>query len=152
MKMRPCASPRSRDSRISASKANALDLYTATLKDKDGKVVTAALEALGNLHDPKSLQALLEYGKKHKDQREFVTALAQINDPQTLPIMLDALNNNDQRVRRAAVGALKKMQAQSWPLDPGADRRRQNLRGLSPGNQECVRGRLHSEMESPGAV
>ncbi|HEV7404439.1 MAG TPA: PVC-type heme-binding CxxCH protein [Chthoniobacteraceae bacterium] len=98
------------------AKANALEIYTATLKDKDFKVVTAALEALGNLHDPKSLEALLEYGKKHKGQRELVTALAQINDPQTLPIMLDGLNNNDQRVRRAAIGSLKKMQAQSWPL------------------------------------
>jgi putative heme-binding domain-containing protein len=98
------------------AKANALELYTAALKDKDGKVVTAALEALGNLHDPKSLEALLEYGKKHKGQRELITALAQINDPQTMPIMLDALRGNNVQARRAAINSLKKMRAQSWPL------------------------------------
>ncbi len=98
------------------AKANALELYTAALKDKDFKVVTQALEALGNLHDPKSLDALLEYGKKHKGQREFIQALAQINDPQTLPVMLDALRNNNVQARRAAINSLKKMRAQSWPL------------------------------------
>jgi putative membrane-bound dehydrogenase-like protein len=98
------------------AKANALEIYTAALKDKDFKVVTQALEALGNLHDPKSLEALLEYGKKHKGQRELIQALAQINDPQTLPIMLDALRNNNVQARRAAINSLRKVRAQSWPL------------------------------------
>lgn len=98
------------------AKANALELYTAALKDKDFKVVTIALEALGNLHDPKSLEALLEYGKKHKGQREYIQALAQINDPQTLPVMLDALTNNNVQARRSAINSLKKVRTQSWPL------------------------------------
>jgi putative membrane-bound dehydrogenase-like protein len=97
-------------------KAKALDTFTAALADKDGKVVNAALDALTTLQDRAALPALLAFGVKNKTRKELIAALSAVPDPEAIPIFLNALRDNNSGVRRNAIGALKKMRAQSWPL------------------------------------
>jgi putative membrane-bound dehydrogenase-like protein len=97
-------------------KANALEVFTAALAEKDSKLVNAALEALGSLKDRQALPALLAFGQKNKTRRELISALAAMPDPEAIPIFLNALRDNNSGNRRTAIGALKKMRAQSVPL------------------------------------
>jgi len=97
-------------------KAEALETFVAALKDKDGAVVNAALEAISSLHDLRGLPALLDLAKQRKPNRELIAALASVTDPETIPFLVKALREGNSGVRRTASGALKKMREQSWPL------------------------------------
>jgi putative membrane-bound dehydrogenase-like protein len=99
------------------TQADALDAFTGALANKDGETLTATLEALAKLHDKRALPALLELTtKKGVPIRSLVQAIAGIQEPETIPFLVSALKENNTGARSAAIGALKKMRAQSWPL------------------------------------
>jgi len=96
-------------------KSDAAEALTGVLYDKDGKTVAAALEAIGNMRDKRVLPALLEFAKK-KRSRELIGALASMPDPQSIPVLLTALEDKNSGVRRNAIKGLKAMREQAWPL------------------------------------
>ncbi len=95
-------------------KANATPPLIAALADPD-KVKQAALEALGALRDKAALPALLEFAKTKKNSRELIAALAAMPDPQSIPVLVNALRDNNSGLRRNALKALKTMRAAALP-------------------------------------
>ena len=67
-------------------------------------------------------------------------------------MLLDALRDNNLRVRRNAIGALKKMRAQSGPLIAGTDRRRQIPAEYLPEIKAAFDSGYHSQLEGARAV
>ena len=98
------------------AKSDAAEALAGVLYDKDGKIVSAALEAIGNMHDKRVIPALLEFAKKKRAFRELTGALASMPDPQEIPVLLSALSDKNSSVRRNAIKALKSMRAEAWPL------------------------------------
>ncbi len=99
------------------SQADALDVFIGALAIKDNDTLIAALEALAKLHDKRALPALLELTtRKGVPVRSLVQAMAGIQDPETIPFLVSALKEKNTGARNTAIGALKKMRAQSWPL------------------------------------
>ncbi len=98
------------------AKANARDALIGALADKDSKVQAAAVEALGNLKDKAALPALLEFSKTKKARRETINAIAAMPDTTSLAFLVDALREKGGGERRSALGALKKMRVEAWPM------------------------------------
>ena len=97
-------------------KSDAAEALAGVLSDKDGKIVSAALEAIGNMRDKRVLPALLEFAKKKRAFRELTGALASMPDPQAIPVLLTALEDKNSSVRRNAIRGLKGVREQAWPL------------------------------------
>jgi len=98
------------------AKSNAAEALTSVLSDKDGSIVSAALDAIGGMHDKRAIPALLEFAKKRRATRELTGALASMPDPQEIPVLLAALQDKNSSVRRNAIRGLKSMRAEAWPL------------------------------------
>jgi putative heme-binding domain-containing protein len=96
-------------------KSGATDGLIAALLDRDAKVQTAAVEALGVFKDKRALPALLDFAKTARKSRELIAAIAAMPDAQALPFLVDALREKGGE-RRVALDALKKTRAESWPL------------------------------------
>ena len=98
-------------------KSGALDALLIALADKDAKVQTAAVEALGSFKDKRALPALLDFSKTKRARRETINAIAALMpDTQALPFLVDALREKGTGERRSALTALKKMRAEAWPM------------------------------------
>lgn len=99
------------------SQADGFDAFINALQNEDGETLTAALEALAKLRDRRALPALLGLTtKKGVPQRALVRALAALPEPETIPFLVSTLGKNDNGARKSALGALKMMRAQSWPI------------------------------------
>jgi HEAT repeat protein len=82
-------------------------LNNKTLSEKK----VCAAEALGNLEDYRSVDALLE-GLTHKDwqvRRSVTNALAKINDERAVAPLLETLNDNYSAVKKSAALAIGKL-------------------------------------------
>ena len=97
-------------------KSGAVDGLIVALADKEAKVQTAAVEALGSFKDKRALPALLEFSKSKRARRETINAVAAMPDTMSLAFLVDALREKGGGERRSALAALKKMRAEAWPL------------------------------------
>ncbi len=96
-------------------KANATPFIIAALSDPDDKVKPAAIEALGALGDRAALPALLEFAKTKKNAKELIAALSAMPDPQSIPVLVNALRDANSGIRRNALKALKTMREAALP-------------------------------------
>ncbi len=97
------------------AKSGAGAALIGTLDDKDGKVATAAVIALGDLREKSAIPALIALAEKHKSQREVIAALASMPDPSAIPVLVETLRSKDAGQRRSAIKALKTMRAEAMP-------------------------------------
>lgn len=97
------------------AKSGATSALVAALADKDGKVQQAVVDALGALRDKAALPALIEFAKKKRARKELLNALAAMPDPQSIPVLVAALDEKSSGTRRNVLGALAKMRGEAWP-------------------------------------
>jgi HEAT repeat protein len=78
------------------------------LKDSDPVVQVAAAEALGQIEDPRAVQALLPMLKSSDAELRLAVAeaLGQIEDARAVEALTAVVSDADPRVRRAAIEAL----------------------------------------------
>jgi HEAT repeat protein len=120
-----------------------IPFLTRALQDEDTDVCQAAAEALGKIGDPQAIPALIQAFESWKIdlkkgsskqtssleeillqikanwsvevRQAIVKALGEIGDPQAVPALIDALKDEDWRVREAAVEALRKIGPPALP-------------------------------------
>ena len=71
--------------------AKVVDVLIAALKDPDRAVREDATIALGQIGDPRAIDALIEAMKDGAVKRHAIASLGMIGDPRALPPVLDAL-------------------------------------------------------------
>ncbi len=95
-------------------------------RSRDARV--AALRALGTLADDRAVDFLLKWSRRTNavDRRYALIALARIGDPRAIPRVMEALIDDNVKVREAAVEALGYLRAEqavsrlaSWMTMPG---------------------------------
>lgn len=93
---------------------------------RDSRV--AALRALGTLADDRAVDFLLAWSRRNDavDRRYALIALARIGDPRAIPRVIEALVDDNVRVREAAIEALGYLRAEravgrlaTWMKQPG---------------------------------
>ncbi len=96
-------------------KSNAGPALIEALADKDGKVVAAAVDALGSFRDKAALPAIIALLEKKKALRETTGALANMPDESAIPVLVETLRDKNTTFRRSAIKALKSMREKAWP-------------------------------------
>ncbi|HEX8294788.1 MAG TPA: PVC-type heme-binding CxxCH protein [Chthoniobacteraceae bacterium] len=86
------------------------------LADPDPKVQQSMLQALAGVRDKAAVPTLLEYAKTKANRQELIAALSATPDVQALPILLEAVRERNGSIRRSALGALKSLRDDAWPL------------------------------------
>lgn len=93
-----------------------VDALLALLDDKDSKIVTAAIEALSNAHDPAALPRFIALAEKNRYRKETVGAIAALGGEQVMPVLITMLSDKNIRVRQEAGKALRKYRDKAWPI------------------------------------
>ncbi|MEP6672722.1 MAG: PVC-type heme-binding CxxCH protein [Chthoniobacter sp.] len=91
----------------------------ALLDDKDTKIVTAAIEALSNAHEPAALPRFIALAEKNKFRKETVGAIASLGGEEVMPVLITMLGDRNIRVRQEAAKALRKYRDKAWPIISG---------------------------------
>ncbi|MDR3401128.1 MAG: HEAT repeat domain-containing protein [Chthoniobacter sp.] len=92
------------------------DALLALLDDKDSKIVTAAIEALSNAHEPAALPRFIALAEKNKFRKETVGAIASLGGEDVMPVLITMLGDKNIRVRQEAAKALRKYRDKAWPI------------------------------------
>ncbi len=106
-----------------------VDKWIAHLKDSSVTIAYSAAFKLKTLKDPRSVPALVDTLRTHKDiwvKAECATALGAIRSPDGVAALIDALDDKDQYVLASASDALVKITGQDFKatLNPSAKERR----------------------------
>jgi putative heme-binding domain-containing protein len=96
-------------------KSNAGPALIALLNDKDGKVVAAAVDALGSFRERAALPGIIALLEKKKALRETTGALVLMPDETAIPLLVETLRDKNTTFRRNAIKALKTMRVKAWP-------------------------------------
>jgi HEAT repeat protein len=86
------------------------------IKELPGSNYWGAAEALGRLRAEEAVQPLMDLFQSSDNcwaRREFINALGEIGDPKAIPVIRNALADNDSSVRSAAGRAIVKIQSGS---------------------------------------
>jgi len=96
-------------------KSNAGPALIAAMADKDGKVMAAAIEAIGSYRDKSALPTLIALAEKKRSMKEVTGALANMPDESAIPVLVESLRDKNTGNRRNAIKALKSMREKAWP-------------------------------------
>jgi putative heme-binding domain-containing protein len=96
-------------------KSNSGPALIALLTDKDGKVVAAAVDALGSFRERAALPGIIALLEKKKALRETTGALVLMPDETAIPVLVETLRDKNTTFRRNAIKALKTMRVKAWP-------------------------------------
>ena len=113
------------------AQSQAVASLVSTLDDRDAEVRKAAAQALGELDDPRAVEALMRALRTDSDAGVRATAawaLGEIEDPRAVPALGDALRGDqDAHVREMAAWALGEIESPQ-----GVEPLRAGLRDRSP--------------------
>jgi HEAT repeat protein len=143
-------SPAALDGKDSAATARAIASLATVLADSDAAVRLAAIQALGDLDDPRAVEALSQALRNDSDPevREMAAwALGEIESPTAVPALSEALRSDrEATVRAKAAWALGEIESPRAVEALGAALRDQNI--------EVRRMAIWAlgEIESPQAV
>jgi HEAT repeat protein len=86
-----------------------VDTLIGILRENDTEILTAAVEALGKIKDPKAVKPLINLLDNRDIRLAAIWALGNVGDKGAVPALTGLLNSDDKYVRHNSTQALKQI-------------------------------------------
>ena len=91
-----------------------VDTLIGILRENDTEILTAAVEALGKIKDPKAVKPLINLLDNRDIRLTAIWALGNVEDKGAVPALTGLLNSDDKYVRHNSTQALKHIGSVSY--------------------------------------